>query len=111
MSLVYCLCAGPQSVGSLANDRSKKGRQAPAPRVEGIVMWICRHCAAHVPDDVLHCPSCDTPAPARLQPELAENVSPDPPPAPPPEEPRWLTWRGLPVLEKQSVRRLVEIAA
>jgi hypothetical protein len=38
-------------------------------------MWICRRCAAHVSDEILLCPHCDTPAPARLQPELAQNVS------------------------------------
>ena len=41
-------------------------------------MWICRYCAAHVAEEVLQCPKCGQPAPARLQPHLAENVSPEP---------------------------------
>jgi hypothetical protein len=65
-------------------------------------MWLCRYCAAHVKDEVLNCPSCGTPAPARLQPELAEHVSNKLSGFSPPDEIYLLVPRGIPSLEKQA---------
>jgi hypothetical protein len=74
-------------------------------------MWICRYCAAHVNDDVLNCPHCGTPAPARLQPELAESISKKSNPCSATPEPSLLVTRGIPVLENQSRKRAVVIGA
>lgn len=74
-------------------------------------MWICRHCAAHVKDEVLTCPCCGTPAPARLQPEFAEQVSTQIDTVPEPREPSIPIKLGFPPLEKQSSKRAVEIGA
>ena len=65
-------------------------------------MWMCRYCAAHVNDEVLHCPCCDTPAPARLQPELAHSISEELNEAPRREQIHWLTHKALPNLRKRA---------
>ncbi|HWG44771.1 MAG TPA: hypothetical protein VN688_18500 [Gemmataceae bacterium] len=65
-------------------------------------MWICRRCAAHAKDEVLSCPCCAMPAPARLQPTLAENVSDELNESPRPMRIRWLSLKSLPNLRKQA---------
>lgn len=65
-------------------------------------MWICRHCAAHVKDDMLKCPCCATPAPARLQPELADHIT-DEAREPPRSSPiSWLALNRFPELRKKA---------
>lgn len=65
-------------------------------------MWMCRYCAAHVNDEVLHCPCCAAPAPARLQPELAHSVSEELNEAPRREQIHWLRHIALPNLRKRA---------
>jgi hypothetical protein len=74
-------------------------------------MWICRRCAAHVADEVLSCPCCDTAAPARLQPELAHNVSETQDARPSESRLTLLVNRVIPNVEKQGQRRAVEAGA
>jgi hypothetical protein len=65
-------------------------------------MWICRRCAAHVQEDVLECPCCAMPAPARLQPELANNISGEMREPPRSTQIHWLSLKALPNLRKQA---------
>jgi hypothetical protein len=65
-------------------------------------MWICRRCAAHVQEDVLECPCCAMPAPARLQPELANNISDEMRESPRSTQIHWLSLKALPNLRKQA---------
>jgi hypothetical protein len=76
--------------------------------VEGVAMWICRHCAAHLNDDVLKCP-CG--APARLPPELAENISTSAETASPQKDQELIKKPGLPLLERQWQKRALDIGA
>ena len=71
-------------------------------------MWICRSCAAHGKDDVLKCP-CG--APARLPPELAENVSTSAERPSPQKTPELIKKPVVPLLERQWMRRAFQIGA
>jgi len=74
-------------------------------------MWICRYCAAHVKDDVLTCPCCGTSAPARLQPELAEQVTAQTHTTSEPRVPSISLKLGFPPLESQSIKQAVKMGA
>ena len=74
-------------------------------------MWLCRYCAAHVPDDVLRCPCCGTAGPARLHPELRANVSETSHYSPPSPRQTFLMNRVIPSIEKRVNTRAVKAGA
>lgn len=74
-------------------------------------MWICRRCAAHVEDEVLECPGCAAPAPARLHPELNAHVSESADQSPSESPLTFLVNRVIPSVEKHGQRRAVEAGA
>lgn len=74
-------------------------------------MWMCRRCAAHVKDSILHCPCCGTPAPARLHSELAEYVSTEQETFSPPKPSTPFLLPRLPMLQRQWEKRAVDAGA